>query len=134
MTRLIMIVLMTIASLQTVSAGDNGRKVITGAERIGEYLPLLEGRRVSILSNQTGIIGDSGTHLLDTLLALDVNVVSIMSPEHGFRGEADAGEHVKSSVDSKTGIPIRSLYEGNTGKPSESAMKEIDVLVFAERK
>lgn len=130
MTRLIMIVLMTIASLQTVSAGDNGRKVITGAERIGEYLPLLEGRRVSILSNQTGIIGDSGTHLLDTLLALDVNVVSIMSPEHGFRGEADAGEHVKSSVDSKTGIPIRSLYEGNTGKPSESAMKEIDVLVF----
>ena len=70
------------------------------------------------------------THLVDSLVALKINIVAIMSPEHGFRGDADAGEHVSSSVDQKTGIPIKSLYEGNTGKPAADLMKEIDVMVF----
>lgn len=100
----------------------------TGAESLDEYLPLLKGKRVAVLSNQTGIIGN--THIVDSLVSLKVNIVAIMSPEHGFRGDADAGEHVSSSVDKKTGIPIKSLYEGNTGKPSSQVIKDIDVLVF----
>lgn len=100
----------------------------TGAEATAEYLPLLKGKRVAVLTNQTGIIGK--THLVDSLVALKINIVAILSPEHGFRGDADAGEHVASSVDPKTGIPIKSLYEGNTGKPSAELMKTIDVLVY----
>ena len=104
------------------------QNIKTGAESVSEYLPLLQGKKVAVLSNQTGIIGK--THLVDSLVALKVNIVAIMSPEHGFRGDADAGEHVLSSVDQKTGIPIKSLYEGNTGKPASELMKEIDVMVF----
>lgn len=100
----------------------------TGAESISEYLPLLKGKKVAVLTNQTGIIGKS--HLVDSLVSLKVNIVAILSPEHGFRGDADAGEHVASSIDEKTGIPIKSLYEGNTGKPSADLMKTIDVMVF----
>ena len=104
-------------------------RIMTGAEALDEYLPLLQGQRVSILSNQTGII-EPGKHILDTLLALKVNVVSIFSPEHGFRGTADAGEVVHSSVDEQTGVPIRSLYDGKGGVPSDEAMSEFDVLIF----
>ncbi len=105
-----------------------GQKILPGAESVNEYLPLIKGKKVAILTNQTGIIGKS--NLVDSLLALKVNIVAIMSPEHGFRGDADAGEHVSSSVDAKTGIPIKSLYDGNTGKPSSELIKEIDVLIF----
>ena len=103
--------------------------ILPGATSLEEYLPLLEGQRVSILSNQTGMITQD-RHVLDTLLSLGVNVVSIFSPEHGFRGTADAGELVSSSVDEPTGVPIRSLYDGKGGVPSEEAMSEFDVLLF----
>lgn len=103
--------------------------ILPGATALEEYLPLLEGQRVSILSNQTGMITQD-RHVLDTLLSLGVNVVSIFSPEHGFRGTADAGELVSSSVDEPTGVPIRSLYDGKGGVPSEEAMSEFDVLLF----
>ena len=103
--------------------------ILPGATDLEAYLPLLQGQRVSILSNQTGMItGDR--HVLDTLLSLGVNVVSIFSPEHGFRGTADAGELVSSSVDGPTGVPIRSLYDGKGGVPSDEAVSEFDVLVF----
>jgi len=105
------------------------QKIMTGAESVNEYLPLLQGKRVAILSNHTGMIGK--IHLLDSLLSLKVNIVAIMSPEHGFRGDADAGEHVASSVDSKTGIPIRSLYGGGTpGQTTADQLKDIDVLLY----
>ncbi|HON55098.1 MAG TPA: DUF1343 domain-containing protein [Bacteroidales bacterium] len=110
------------------SSADSAQKIKVGAESIEEYLPMVQGKRVAVLSNQTGVIGN--THLVDTLIALKVNVVFIMSPEHGFRGDADAGEHVSSSVDKKTGIPIKSLYEGNTGKPSSELLNQIDVIIF----
>ena len=103
--------------------------ILPGTTALDEYLPLLEGQRVSILSNQTGMITQD-RHVLDTLLSLGVNVVSIFSPEHGFRGTADAGELVSSSVDEPTGVPIRSLYDGKGGVPSEEAMSEFDVLLF----
>ena len=104
-------------------------QILVGAESLDEYLPLLEGKRVCLLSNQTGILSN-GTHLLDTLLSSGVNVVSILSPEHGFRGNADAGELVSSSVDEKTGIPIRSLYDGKGGYPTQETMDELDILIF----
>ena len=103
--------------------------IITGAQSVEEYLPLLRGKRVCILSNQTGTVNES-THVLDTLIALGINVTCIMSPEHGFRGDADAGEHVGNSVDKKTGVPIRSLYTGKEKKPSKETMDEFDILVF----
>ena len=103
--------------------------ILPGATDLEAYLPLLEGKRVSILSNQTGLVTPE-RHVLDTLLSLGVNVVSIFSPEHGFRGTADAGELVSSSVDGPTGVPIRSLYDWKGGLPSEDAVAEFDVLVF----
>ena len=82
-------------------------QVIVGAEQTSEYFPILKGKRIAIFSNHTGMVGDK--HLLDVLIENKFNVVAIFSPEHGFRGDADAGEHVKSSVDPKTGVPILSL-------------------------
>lgn len=104
-------------------------KILPGAESVNEYLPLLKGKRVCILSNQTGIVS-SGKHVLDVMLENKINVVFIMSPEHGFRGTADAGEVVASSVDPETGIPIRSLYDGKGGLPSQETIDGFDVLVF----
>lgn len=108
-------------------AGDEAPLKV-GAERLEEYLPLLEGQRVAVMSNQTGMVGD--IHLVDVLVNHRANVVGIFSPEHGFRGTADAGEHVSSSVDEKTGIPIWSLYGSGGGKPSARQMEEFDVLLF----
>ena len=71
-------------------------------------MPLLEDKKVGIVGNQSSLIGE--THLVDSLLSLDVNVTKVFSPEHGFRGKADAGEHVSSGKDQKTGLPIVSLY------------------------
>lgn len=123
MKKFLMLALMVFLGLSVYAHG-----VKTGAESVNEYLPLLKGKKVAVLTNQTGIIGK--THLVDSLVSLKVNIVAILSPEHGFRGDADAGEHVASSVDQKTGIPIKSLYDGNTGKPSANLMKQIDVLVY----
>ena len=104
-------------------------EILPGATDLEAYLPLLEGKRVAILSNQTGMVSED-RHVLDTLLALNVNVVSIFSPEHGFRGTADAGELVGNSVDEPTGVPISSLYDGKGGYPSDESISEFDVLIF----
>ena len=83
--------------------------VVVGAERTAKYIPFLKGKRVAIMSNHTGMVGSK--HTLDIMLEKGVNVTTIFSPEHGFRGNADAGEKVKSGVDPTTGIPIASLYD-----------------------
>lgn len=124
----IVLFLLCVAGCWCGLMAQNKGQVVTGAERTDEYLPLLQGKRVGVLSNQTGVIGKE--HLVDFLHRQGVNIVCIFSPEHGFRGTADAGEHVSSSVDAKTGIPIKSLYDGNTGKPSDAVMQSIDLLVF----
>ena len=103
--------------------------ILTGAQSVEEYLPLLKGKRVCILSNQCGIV-TPGVHVLDTLLSLGINVTCIMSPEHGFRGDADAGEAVGNSVDSKTGVPIKSLYGSKNNTPAKETMDMFDVLLF----
>lgn len=101
----------------------------TGAERTEEYLPLLKGKRVGMVINQTSIIGEERTCLLDSLLSLNIDVVKVFAPEHGFRGDADAGETVKDGKDLRTGTPIVSLY-GNNKKPTMRQLQDIDIIVF----
>ena len=98
-----------------------------GAAQIQAYLPLLNDKRIGIIANQTSVIND--VHLVDTLINLGQNIKCVFSPEHGFRGKADAGEHIKSDIDVLTGIPIVSLY-GATKKPSKDQLKNIDILIF----
>lgn len=103
--------------------------VTTGAERMEQYLPLMEGKRVAMVVNHTSVVGAQQTHLLDTLLRRNVRIIKVFAPEHGFRGNADAGETVKDGKDSRTGIPIVSLY-GKNKKPTVAQMKDIDVVLF----
>ena len=103
-------------------------QIKVGAERVEEYITKLSCQRVAVLANHTAMVGDM--HLVDMLIANRVNLVGIFSPEHGFRGKADAGEHVNSSVDEKTGVPIWSLYDGNTKRPSDEKMQAFDVLLI----
>lgn len=103
-------------------------EVIVGAESTQEYIPLLKGKKVAIMSNHTGMIGKE--HTVDVLIRNKINVVGIFAPEHGFRGDADAGEHVASTVDKKTGVPIWSLYDGKSGKPSKKNMQALDILLI----
>ena len=97
------LILAVFMALITMSAYAT-KPVEVGAAQVKEYVPLLKGKRVAILSNHTGMVGDK--HTLDIMLENGINVTTIFSPEHGFRGNADAGEHVSSGVDQKTGIPI----------------------------
>lgn len=101
--------------------------LLTGAERMGMYLPLLEGKRVAVTGNHTSMIGQ--THLVDSLLALGVDVKVIFSPEHGFRGNAEAGASVSSGTDAKTGLRVVSLY-GKNKKPTREQLEDIDVVLF----
>ena len=101
--------------------------ITVGAEHTGNYMPLLKGKNVALVVNQSSEV--YGQHLVDSLLQQQVNVVKIFAPEHGFRGKADAGTHIKSGVDSATGLPIVSLY-GKHKKPTRADLKNIDVLVF----
>ncbi|MBD0259349.1 MAG: DUF1343 domain-containing protein, partial [Cytophagales bacterium] len=98
-----------------------------GAERLDAYLPGLRGKRVAMVVNHTSTVGR--THLVDTLLASGIGVKKIFAPEHGFRGEADAGEHVSNATDKKTGLPLISLY-GSNKKPSAEQLADVDVVIF----
>jgi uncharacterized protein YbbC (DUF1343 family) len=107
------------------SAAD--KKPVMGAEQLDKVLPLLKGKRVGLVVNHTSVIGK--THLLDTLLKRGVQVKAVFGPEHGFRGEAEAGALIASTTDKRTGVPVHSLY-GKTKKPSAEQIKDLDVLVF----
>lgn len=104
------------------------QQVQVGAADTTLYFPKLEGCRVAVLANHTAMVNDT-LHLVDMLHGHGLNVVGIFSPEHGFRGTADAGEHVAGSVDAKTGIPILSLYDGKSERPADETMRSFDVLV-----
>lgn len=121
------ILFIVILAFITLHCQAKQSRVIVGAEQTNDYLPILKNKRIAIFSNHTGMVGNK--HLLDVLLENKINVVAIFSPEHGFRGNADAGEHVSSSVDPKTGVPILSLYDGQLGKPSEDSMRKFDLLI-----
>ena len=105
----------------------NVAKFRTGAEQIEIYLPLLKGKRVAILANQTSIIGKETT--VDSLLKRGVNFVKIFGPEHGFRGNASAGIHVDDDIDAKTGIKAISLY-GKHNTPTKEELADVDVVIF----
>lgn len=103
-------------------------KVTIGAEVfIDEHLDDFEGMRIGLVMNPTARIGD--VHLLDTLLSLNVNVTALFAPEHGFRGEAGAGERIEDGIDQSSGLPVFSLY-GDTRKPTPEMLQSVDVLIF----
>lgn len=116
-------------ALSCSAQGKNGAKtaIVTGAERIDQYLPLLKGKNIAVFANPTSIVGPA--HLVDTLRKLGVNITVIFGPEHGFRGTADAGEHIESGIDKTTGIPVVSLY-GSKRKPSRGDLKGANLLLF----
>jgi len=130
MMRLFFLIALSLFSLFTGAVygqEKSAKPVLPGAYSTASYLPALKGKRVALLVNQTSEI--NGMLLPDTLLKLGVKVVKIFSPEHGFRGNADAGAHVKSGVDSRTGLQVISLY-GSNKKPSAEQLKDVDVLVY----
>lgn len=111
---------------------NDSKAVIVGANQTKAYIPLLKGKRVGIVANQTSVIFKTEieyTHLVDSLLAMDIDVQKVFAPEHGFRGQADAGELVKDSKDIKTGLSIISLY-GKNKKPTAKQLGDLDIVVF----
>ena len=106
---------------------DNTQELKVAAERPQAYLPKLQGKRVGLVVNQTSKVG--GSHLVDYLLDKSINVARIFAPEHGFRGDHDAGAHVNSEIDAATGIPITSIY-GKFKKPPVEMLQQLDVVVF----
>ena len=111
----------------TIPTVEKTITVITAAERIALYHPLLQNKKVALVVNQTSIVRES--HLVDTLLKLGVNIRVIFAPEHGFRGKADAGEVIDDTKDTKTGLSIISIY-GKKKKPSSEDLKDVDIVVF----
>ncbi|WP_233244148.1 exo-beta-N-acetylmuramidase NamZ family protein [Brumimicrobium oceani] len=109
------------------SLPEVAEKLVVGAEQIELIQTLLGNKKVGIVGNQTSRVGE--THLVDTLLSRGMNVVKVYSPEHGFRGDADAGEHVSSDQDPKTGLSIVSIY-GSNKKPSAAQLNGVEVLLF----
>ncbi|MBQ4814451.1 DUF1343 domain-containing protein [Pseudoalteromonas luteoviolacea] len=107
-----------------VEASDT---LAVGAAQLDKYLPMLKDKQVGLVVNQSAQV--NGAHLVDTLLAHEVSVIRIFSPEHGFRGDQDAGAHIDNSVDAKTGLPIVSLY-GAQKHPSKETLEDLDVILF----
>ena len=99
----------------------------TGAEQTEKYLPILKGKRIAIMANQTTMIGK--THLVDSLKTLGLNIVKIFGHEHGFRGQASAGVRIADEADPKTGIQIVSLY-GAKNKPTKEDLADVDLLIY----
>ena len=104
------------------------KEVVTGDAQTEAYYPLIQGKRVAVFGNHTALLPD-GEHLVDRLVKDRIQVTAVFSPEHGFRGTADAGERVANEVDAKTGIPILSLYDGGNNRPSAASMGKFDVLL-----
>jgi len=115
--------ILTVLFFQNTSA----QSIVAGAERLDEYLGLLRNKKVAVACNASSRVGNS--HLIDTLVAEGIQIHKIFAPEHGFRGDADAGAHIQSGIDDKTGIAIKSLY-GENKKPSLSDYQGIDIVVF----
>lgn len=101
--------------------------IVTGAQQVSKYLPMLANKRVGLVVNQTSLVGNK--HLVDMLIGKGVNVQAIFAPEHGFRGNFDAGEKFSSSVDSKTGVALVSIY-GKQRKPSADILENLDIIIF----
>jgi uncharacterized protein YbbC (DUF1343 family) len=110
-----------------VAMAADGSNVTVGAARTDQYVPMLRGKRVGLYSNHTGVV--AGRHTLDVMLDNGLDVVTVFSPEHGFRGNADAGEHVANSRDAQTGVAIVSLYGNRNPNAAAEAIDSLDVVV-----
>ena len=111
---------------------EEQKAIIVGANRTQQYLELLKDKKVGIVANQTSVIfknNKNHTHIVDSLLSLNIDIKRVFAPEHGFRGQADAGEKVKDGLDTKTGLPLISLY-GKNRKPSKELLQDLDVVLF----
>ncbi len=128
-----LVVLFLLISCSSCTQNIDSEKIITAAEQTEKYIPLLKGKKIAVVANQTTVIerknGNGFVHIVDSLLALDINIIKVFAPEHGFRGKADAGEHVSNHEDIKTGLPIISLF-GTNKKPSQEQLSGIDLVVF----
>tara|TARA_B100001142_G_scaffold73172_1_gene73859 strand:- start:5358 stop:6503 length:1146 start_codon:yes stop_codon:yes gene_type:complete len=114
-------------SLVLLNFKIDAQEIITGAMQTNIYLPLLKEKKIGIVSNQTSLI--KNTHLVDSLLENNINIIKVFSPEHGFRGDSDAGEKIDNKTDKRTGLPIISLY-GNQKRPSKKQLTDIDIIIF----
>ena len=123
----ILLYLTAIFSSCSNSSTPAKKPVEVGAHQFDAYIPLLKNKKVGLVANHTSLV--QKTHLLDTLLNLGISVSKIFSPEHGFRGDAEAGELINNTIDEKTGVPIISLY-GKNYKPKNSDLSDIEILVF----
>lgn len=112
---------------QVIEQDQEPQEIKLAAERFAQYLPWLEGKQIAMVVNQTSTVKES--HLVDTLLSKHINIKKVFAPEHGFRGDADAGEKIESGKDSRTGLEIISLY-GDNKKPSQQQLSDIDVVLF----
>lgn len=112
---------------QSKKIGVSDREIIPGADRLDTYLPLIRNKSAAVFANHSSLVGK--THLVDTLLALGVRIKKIFGPEHGFRGNASAGEKVQNQTDTKTGLPIISLY-GDHKKPRPAELEDVDLVIF----
>lgn len=118
--------ILTIVPFLHIAAAN---KVLNGADRLDKLIPLIQGKKIALVVNQTSVLRDNRTHLVDTLLAQKADIKTIFAPEHGFRGTADAGETIHNETDKKTGLPIVSLY-GKNKKPSSEQLQGIDAVIF----
>ncbi|WP_140937184.1 exo-beta-N-acetylmuramidase NamZ family protein [Sphingobacterium lumbrici] len=115
----------------TVSQKDTSavqKSIVPAADQLSIYLPLLTGKKVGLMGNQTSIVGTEKQHLVDVLLSEKVDLRFGFAPEHGFRGDVERGEKVSNDVDSKTGLPLYTLYGGN--EKQDSIVQSIDVMIF----
>lgn len=113
-------------SNQSNNAPSSDTEILPGADQLEEYLPLLKGKKVGIMGNQTSVVGDK--HLVDVLLENEVDVKFAFAPEHGFRGDIERGEKVSNDMDEKTGLPLHTLYGKN--EKADSIVNSIDVMIF----
>ena len=125
--KLIFVIILLVVFNWGLKAQNKSATILPGAYNLKAYLPLLNGKSVAFYANNTSRIGS--THVVDTLLKNGINIKKIFAPEHGFRGNADAGEKVENSIDAATKIPVISLY-GKHNKPTAAELADVDILLF----
>ena len=121
-------------SSETKCPSQNQKSLLVGANQLELYLPLIKNKKLGIVANQTSVIfkgpyENNFTHLVDSLKELGISIQKVFAPEHGYRGQADAGEYIKNGVDIKTGLEIVSLY-GKNRKPSPETLKDLEIVLF----
>jgi uncharacterized protein YbbC (DUF1343 family) len=114
----------------SISINQHKAEIITGAERTNLYIPYLQGKRIGMVVNQTSIIGKNKTISVDSLLSLGIPIKKIFGPEHGFRGNASDGTEINNVIDTKSGLPVISLYGSKHYKPTAADMEGLDLMIF----